>query len=86
MYILQKILENGIIFNKILPFTEEFMKRTINHIWFLTLLLAVLLSGCQKKSSDFSEEQTPDSNTVNLTVWGAQEDEELLRQDRKSVV
>ena len=56
------------------------MKRTINHIWFLTLLLAVLLSGCQKKSSDFSEEQTPDSNTVNLTVWGAQEDEELLRQ------
>lgn len=56
------------------------MKRTINHIWFLTLLLAVLLSGCQKKSSDFSEEQTLDSNTVNLTVWGAQEDEELLRQ------
>lgn len=77
---LQKILEDGIIFNKILLFAEEFMKRTIHNIWFLTLLLAVLLSGCQKKSSDFSEEQTPDSNTVNLTVWGAQEDEELLRQ------
>lgn len=64
------------------------MKRKIS-ILFPALLLAVLLSGCQSKDSDpvFSTtdneqeaERTPDSDTVNLTVWGAEEDEELLRQ------
>ena len=45
------------------------------------LLLAVLLSGCQKDAPVSSkEEQAPDTDTVNLTVWGAEEDEELLGQ------
>lgn len=56
------------------------MKRK-KYIWFPALLLAVLLSGCQKNSSvPLVEEQTPDAGTVNLTVWGAEEDEELLCQ------
>ncbi len=56
------------------------MKRK-KYIWFPALLLAVLLSGCQKNSSvPLAEEQTPDAGTVNLTVWGAEEDEELLCQ------
>ena len=43
--------------------------------------MAVFLTGCQQNSLDPSgEEQTSDSDTVNLTVWGAEEDEELLRQ------
>ena len=56
------------------------MKRK-NYILFPALSLAVLLSGCQKNSSiPLKEEQTPDTGTVNLTVWGAEEDEELLSQ------
>ncbi len=56
------------------------MKRK-NYILFPALLLAVLLSGCQKNNSiPLKEEQTPDTGTVNLTVWGAEEDEELLSQ------
>ncbi len=59
---------------------ERVMKRK-KYIWFPALLLAVLLSGCQKNSSvPLAEEQTPDAGTVNLTVWGAEEDEELLCQ------
>ena len=50
-------------------------------IWLQALLLAVFLTGCQQNSLDPSgEEQTSGSDTVNLTVWGAEEDEELLRQ------
>lgn len=50
-------------------------------IWLPALLLAVFLTGCQQNSLDPSgEEQTSGSDTVNLTVWGAEEDEELLRQ------
>ena len=56
------------------------MKRK-NYILFPALSLAVLLSGCQKNNSiPLKEEQTPDTGTVNLTVWGAEEDEELLSQ------
>ena len=45
------------------------------------LLLTVLLSDCQKNDPvPLEEVQTPDFDTVNLTVWGAAEDEELLRQ------
>ncbi len=56
------------------------MKRK-KYILFPALSLAVLLSGCQKNSSiPLKEEQTPDTGTVNLTVWGAEEDEELLSQ------
>ena len=56
------------------------MKRK-NYILFPALSLAVLLSGCQKNNSILlKEEQTPDTRTVNLTVWGAEEDEELLSQ------
>ena len=56
------------------------MKRK-HYILFPALSLAVLLSGCQKNNSiPLKEEQTPDTGTVNLTVWGAEEDEELLSQ------
>ncbi|MCI8418517.1 MAG: extracellular solute-binding protein [Lachnospiraceae bacterium] len=56
------------------------MMRKIN-VWLPALVLAVLLSGCQKSdSSTLKDDQTPDSDTVNLTVWGAAEDEDLLRQ------
>ena len=56
------------------------------NLCFHFLLLAALLSGCQSKSTDIGageepsagEVQTSDSDTVNLTVWGAEEDEELL--------
>ncbi len=52
-----------------------------NKIMFPMLLLTVLLSGCQKNDpAPLEEVQTPDFDTVNLTVWGAAEDEELLRQ------
>lgn len=56
------------------------MKRKIN-IWILAFLVAALLPGCQRNnSSSQEEEQAANSDTVNLTVWGAEEDEELLRQ------
>ena len=52
-----------------------------NSISIPMLLLTVLLSGCQKNDPvPLEEVQTPDADTVNLTVWGAAEDEELLRQ------
>lgn len=52
-----------------------------NSISIPMLLLTVLLSGCQKNDPvPLEEVQTPDFDTVNLTVWGAAEDEELLRQ------
>lgn len=52
-----------------------------NKIMFPMLLLTVLLSGCQKNDPvPLEEVQTPDADTVNLTVWGAAEDEELLWQ------
>ena len=54
------------------------MKKKIK-IWFPPLLLAALLSGCQRENSKPLEKpQAPDADSVNLTVWGAQEDEELL--------
>ena len=50
-------------------------------IWLPALLLTILLTGCQNNSPDAPEdEQVSDSGTVSLTVWGAEEDEELLRQ------
>ena len=56
------------------------MKRKIN-LWFPAFLLAVSLSGCQNKNPvSAAKDPVPDSDTVNLTVWGASEDEELLRQ------
>ncbi|MDE6219910.1 MAG: extracellular solute-binding protein [Lachnospiraceae bacterium] len=56
------------------------MKRKIK-ILSPVLLLTVLLFGCQRNTpAPLEEQQTPDSDTVNLTVWGAAEDEELLRQ------
>lgn len=52
-----------------------------NSISIPMLLLTVLLSGCKKNDPvPLEEVQTPDADTVNLTVWGAAEDEELLRQ------
>ena len=50
-------------------------------IWLPALLLTILLTGCQNNNPDAPEdEQVSDSGTVSLTVWGAEEDEELLRQ------
>lgn len=45
------------------------------------LLCAAFLSGCQNKSqAPMEEAQAPEESTVSLTVWGAEEDEELLSQ------
>ncbi len=56
------------------------MKRKIK-ILSPVLLLTVLLFGCQKNTpAPLEEVQAPDSDTVSLTVWGAAEDEELLRE------
>lgn len=50
-------------------------------IWLPALILALGLSGCQKNEPDSSEEiRILGSDTIALTVWGAEEDEELLRQ------
>ncbi len=59
---------------------EKVMKMKMN-VLFLLLIMTVLLCGCQKNDPvPLEEVQTPGSDTVNLTVWGAAEDEELLRQ------
>ncbi len=56
------------------------MKRKF-YICIPALILAVLLSGCRKESpAPLQEAQPPDSDTVNLTVWGGEEDEALLTQ------
>ncbi len=56
------------------------MKRNMK-IGYSVLLLTVLLFGCQKNTpAPLEEVQAPDSDTVNLTVWGAEEDEDLLRE------
>ena len=56
------------------------MKRN-NHLLIPTVFaLAAFLSGCGDRDSLVQEEQEPDSGTVALTVWGAEEDEALLRQ------
>lgn len=61
---------------------EKNMK-TKSKSYVLFLLSTILLSGCQQKtvvSVTQPTNSTPVSDTVNLTVWGAEEDEELLRQ------
>lgn len=56
------------------------MKKRMN-TWLPALLLAALLTGCQNHDPKPSDEvSSPVSDTVSLTVWGAAEDEELLRQ------
>lgn len=45
----------------------------------VVFMLAASLSGCQDGSTPSEENETPVSGTVKLTVWGAEEDEELLR-------
>lgn len=56
------------------------MKRKRN-LWLPALLLAAILSGCQKKPTVPAEgPQAEDTSTVSLTVWGAEEDEALLSQ------
>lgn len=56
------------------------MKRKI-YIWFPVLFLTVALSGCQRKNPEpVEKEQPPSLESVDLTVWGAKEDEELLRE------
>ncbi len=58
------------------------MKRNF-HLYFpIVFLLAASLSGCGSKGGSVpsEEESASDSGPVALTVWGAEEDEELLRQ------
>lgn len=57
------------------------MKRKRN-LWLPAFcLLTVALAGCQQANSDSSESEQPsDTGTVNLTVWSAEEDQELLSQ------
>lgn len=63
-----------------MQYTENAIKRN-NHLLIPTVFaLAAFLSGCGDRDSLVQEEQEPDSGTVALTVWGAEEDEELLRQ------
>lgn len=54
------------------------MKRK-SSIWLPAFLLALFLTGCQS-NSPVSTKQASDPEEVSLTVWGAEEDEELLRQ------
>ena len=53
-------------------------------IWcnfFSAFALALCLSGCQKGSGEPSKaDPPPEFPTVELTVWGAEEDKELLHQ------
>ncbi len=57
------------------------MKRRIPLSFPAVFMLTAVLSGCQTSGTASSEEyDTPDSGTISLTVWGAEEDEELLRQ------
>lgn len=57
----------------------EYAMKKKSSIWLPVLLLALLLTGCRRNTPDpAKEQQLPD--TVALTVWGAEEDEELLRQ------
>ncbi|MCI8770708.1 MAG: extracellular solute-binding protein [Lachnospiraceae bacterium] len=54
------------------------MKKKI-HLLLPLILLTVILSGCQKNNKKtLTKEPTSKSNSVQLTVWGAEEDKELL--------
>ena len=58
---------------------EKAMKRKLN-LWF-PLLMALSLSGCgSAPQAPLEESPAPDAGSINLTVWGAEEDEELLCQ------
>ncbi len=54
------------------------MKKKI-HLLLPLILLTVILSGCQKNNKKtLTKEPTSKSNSVQLTVWGVEEDKELL--------
>ena len=57
----------------------EYAMKKKSSKWLPVLLLALLLTGCRRNTPDpAKEQQLPD--TIALTVWAAEEDEELLRQ------
>lgn len=59
---------------------EQAMKRKF-YLFFPIILLAVLIQGCQKKPPVTTEkEKTVKAGTVNLAIWCAAEDEELISQ------
>ena len=59
---------------------EQAMKRKF-YLFFPIILLAVLIQGCQKKPPVKTEkEKTVKAGTVNLAIWCAAEDEELISQ------
>lgn len=55
------------------------MKRKY-HLWFPAVLVSLCLAGCQKKEVPLENPPASDRETIALKVWGAAEDEELLRQ------
>ena len=59
---------------------EQAMKRKF-YLFFPIILLVVLIQGCQKKPPVTTEkEKTVKAGTVNLAIWCAAEDEELISQ------
>lgn len=59
---------------------EQAMKRKF-YLFFPIILLAVLIQGCQKKPPVTTEkEKTVKAGIVNLAIWCAAEDEELISQ------
>ena len=76
---------NGKIRYKNMQYTENVMKPTkrISHLFLPTVfMLAASLSGCGGDGGEAPSEaeQPSGSGPVALTVWGAEEDEELLQQ------
>lgn len=56
------------------------MKRKF-YLFFPIILLAVIIQGCQKKTPVVTEKEKPvKTNTINLVIWCAAEDEELVSQ------
>lgn len=56
------------------------MKKKLS-IFSQIILLTILLTGCQPKTPEPAEKEKPaEPGTVNLVLWGAAEDEELLSQ------
>ncbi len=59
---------------------EREMKRKF-YLFFPIILLAFIIQGCQKKTPVVTEKEKPvKTGTINLVIWCAAEDEELVSQ------
>lgn len=59
---------------------ERAMKRKF-YLFFPIILLAFIIQGCQKKTPVVTEKEKPvKTGTINLVIWCAAEDEELVSQ------